>query len=329
MDKILQTLRNYGLPIVLIIVLIVALFVGFIELKGLVTSSSGALPSGALPSGASPSDASLTGALLSLLAIGGVIVLILMLTVVAAIFWLLGLTDKTQAMGLPDGSIRAVIALSLIVLFAILSVFLYQGVSTGGHVSTVENLSDADRAQFLRDHPTALDLQAVLAKDKDGQPLKNTDGTPKNFYTVTYRSPNPTSDDFAKQLLVLLGTLMTAITSFYLGAGTAVSAASAAQTAANPPPTLSGVKPTLHTITTDGPVIKLQVTGSNLNVITGVKIARAGVQIAGTNVASNATNVTCDIAVSAATTPPGAPWDVAVDDGGSISASLPGALTIA
>jgi hypothetical protein len=66
---------------------------------------------------------------LPLLAIGGVLVLILMLTVVAIIFSILGLTNKEQAMGLPEGSIRAVIALSLIVLFAILSVFLYQGVS--------------------------------------------------------------------------------------------------------------------------------------------------------------------------------------------------------
>ena len=170
----------------------------------------------------------------------------------------------------------------------------------------------------MRDHPTALDLQAILVKDKDGPPL----------YTVTYRSANPTGDDFAKQLLVLLGTLMTAITSFYLGAGTATSAAAAAQTAANPPPTVSGIKPSVHTIATDGPVIKLQVMGNNLNVITRVKIVRAGVQIAGTNVASNATSVTCDIAVSAATTPPGPPWDVVVDDGGSISASQPGALTI-
>ena len=130
-------------------------------------------------------------------------------------------------------------------------------------------------------------------------------------------------------MLVLLGTLMTAITSFYLGAGTAVSAAAAAtQTTANPPPTVSGINPTVHTIATDGSVIHLEVMGDNLNVITRVKIVRAGVQIAGTNVASNATSVTCDTAVSTATTPPGPPWDVVVDDGGSISASLPGALTV-
>jgi hypothetical protein len=274
---------------------------------------------------------------LPLIAIGGVVVLIFMLTAVAMMFSILGLANKDQAMGLPEGSIRAVIALSLIVLFAILSVFLYQGVSTSGPLNTIANLSDTERAQFMRDHTGARDIQSVVVKDKDGQPLvikdkdgqpiRNADGTPRSFYDVSYRSANITSDDFAKQLLVLLGTLMTAITSFYLGAGTATSAASAGQTAAsaNPPPTLSSIKPTSHSIANDGPVIHLEIMGNNLNIITHAKIVRAGVQIIGTNAASNASLVTCNIDVSNAT--PGT-WDVVVDDGGKMSASLPGALTI-
>jgi hypothetical protein len=132
----------------------------------------------------------------------------------------------------------------------------------------------------------------------------------------------------ARGQTVLPDVLMTAITSFYLGAGTATSAAAAVQTAATPPPTVSSINPTLHRIATDGPVIHLQVLGNNLNIITHLTIVRAGVQIVGTNVASNPTRVTCDIAVSAETTPPGPPWDVVVDDGRSQSASLPGALTI-
>ena len=51
---------------------------------------------------------------LPLLAIGGVVVLVLLLTAVAIMFSILNLTDPRQAMGLPEGSIRAVIALSLI-----------------------------------------------------------------------------------------------------------------------------------------------------------------------------------------------------------------------
>ena len=313
MNQIWETIKIHSGAVLLgfgVVALVAALFYLFQELISL-------------------SKLTATGASLPLLAIGGVIALILLLTVVAMIFSVLGITNKDQAMGLPEGSIRAVIALSLIVLFAILSVFLYQGVSTNGPLNNIENLSETERAQFLKDHPTARDLQAVIA-NKDGKPL-NADGSLNYLYNVSYRSATAASEHFAKQLLVLLGTLMTAVTSFYLGAGTATSAATAAKTAegANPPPTMTSINPTLHTIAIDGPVIHLQIMGNNLNVITHVKIVRGGVQIAGTNVASNPTRVTCDIAVSAATTPPGLARDVMVDDGGKKSASLPGALTIA
>jgi hypothetical protein len=307
----LELFKKYGGPILLgfgVAAIVAALAAVFWLLMKLVPTGDGSLP---------------------LLAIGGVVVLILMLTAVAMIFSVIGLTNKDQAMGLPEGSIRAVIALSLIVLFAILSVFLFEGVSAGGPVNLVENLSDTERTQFIRDHTTARDIQAVLVKDKDGQPLKNPDGTLQNRYNVSYHGGNTTSDDFAKQLLVLLGTLMTAVTSFYLGAGTATSAAAAGQAgaSANPPPKVSSINPATYAIA-NGPIAHLEIAGSNLNDIINVKIVRAGVSIIGTNILSNATRVTCDIAVSAATTPPGAPWDVAVDDGGSNSANLPGALSI-
>lgn len=270
---------------------------------------------------------------LPLLAIGGVVVLIFMLTAVAMIFSILGLANKDQAMGLPEGSIRAVIALSLIVLFTLLSVFLYQNISSNGNLNTIKNMSDVERAQFIKDHASARDIQAVIvkddkdqpvvAKDAKGKPLKGADGQPKYFYDVTYRSANPAGEDFAKQLLVLLGTLMTAITSFYLGAGTAVSAATAGQAAVSAKPTLSGITPTSFAIT--GGTLKLDVAGTDLNVFTNVKIVRGGVHIAGTHVSSNANHVFCDLDVSTATA---GTWDVIVDDGGAKSASLPGALRL-
>src|SRR5215210_3858559 len=112
-----------------------------------------------------------------------------------------------------------------------------------------------------------------------------------------------------------------------VGAGTATSAAKEGQTAAqtaaqtataNPPPTVSSIKPTSHFIANDGPVIHLDVMGANLNSITHVKIVRSGAQpIIGMKVGSSPTRITCEIPVSPATTPPGPPWDVGVDDGGS------------
>jgi hypothetical protein len=264
---------------------------------------------------------------LALLAIGGVVVLILLLTAVAMIFQVLGLTNKDQAMGLPEGSIRAVIALSLIVLFAILSVFLYLGISNGP-LNTVERITETQRMEFFQNHATARDVQSKALTDDKGESIKNADG--KALYNVSYRSTNTAnSDDFAKQMLVLLGTLMTAVTSFYLGAGTATSAAKAGETAktAGSPPTVSSISPTSGS--NSGPLIPLQIMGANLNNITHVKIVRAGAQpIIGTNVHSSPTSVTCDIPVSTATAPPGPPWDVVVDDGGTQSFTKQGALTI-
>src|SRR5580704_9374323 len=62
---------------------------------------------------------------LPLLAIGGVVALLASLTLVAIGLSALGLSDKTQALGLPEGSIRAVIALSLTILFGIITIFLF------------------------------------------------------------------------------------------------------------------------------------------------------------------------------------------------------------
>lgn len=258
---------------------------------------------------------------LALLAIGGVLVLIFMLTAVAMVFSALGLANNQLAMGLPDGSIRAVIALSLIVLFAILSVFLYQGISaTNASPNIVQSISEAERTQFIRDHSSARDLQAVFAKDADGKQLKDKDGN--NLYDVSYRSTNLAADDFAKQLLVLLGTLMTAITSFYLGAGTATTAVAAGQAGASPAPTVSGVNPTTGAI---GGPLHLEVQGKNLNTVTHVKIVKGNAQIVGTNVKSSPTSVICDLDLSTATA--GA-WDVVVDDGGALHASKSAALTL-
>ncbi|HEU0082589.1 MAG TPA: hypothetical protein VFQ87_06910 [Bradyrhizobium sp.] len=267
---------------------------------------------------------------LALLAIGGVVVLILLLTAVAIVFQILGLTNAGQAMGLPEGSIRAVIALSLIVLFAILSVFLYTGVSTGSrHV--IERLTDTDRMQFIRDHTTAQDIQSDLLKGADGKPLKTDDGK-ENLYNVSYRSANPTSDDFAKQMLVLLGTLMTAVTSFYLGAGTATSAAkagagagaSANDTEAASAPTVSDIVPKTYSLAS-GPSMRLQLTGTNLDSISRVRISKGGVELNGAIVSKTADTLTCTVDVSMATV---GVWDLVVDDGGSKSFTKQGALTI-
>ncbi|RYH22911.1 MAG: hypothetical protein EON54_25065, partial [Alcaligenaceae bacterium] len=222
---------------------------------------------------------------LPLVAIGGVVVLVLALTTVAIVFAILGLTNGSQAMGLPEGSIRAVIALSLIVLFSILSVFLYQGVSSGT-LRVLPKISEAEKAQFLRDNPAARDVFSVISRgeksewlverDSKGVEVKKPDGTLSYLYDLQFRMTNPAGDDFAKQLLVLLGTLMTAITSCYLGAGTATSAGrmsdkatETAEAVASAAPKVTSVKPDEH-LKANGSIVNLEILGTGLGAVTGV-----------------------------------------------------------
>jgi hypothetical protein len=295
----MEFLNKYGAAILTAIaalVVVILLCIVFWGLKGLVPLGDHALP---------------------LVAIGGVVVLILLLTAVATMFSILGLTNKDQAMGLPEGSIRAVIALSLIVLFAILSVFLFQSISIGGARFKIDEMSTADRAEFIRSHASARDIQSSETKGKPG------------FYDVTYRSANPESEDFAKQLLVLLGTLMTAITSFYLGAGTVTSAvktgSEAANSASTSTPAFTDIKPATHSIATDGPTLHLEATGTNLTGISAVKLVTSGATpINGTKVATSATKISYDFDVTNAS--PGS-WTIEVSEG-AMPAKAAGTLTI-
>src|ERR1043166_7571177 len=79
-----------------------------------------------LPAQESYAD-SLTGhsIMVTLVVINGVIGLLAVLMMTALGFSSVKLSDSTQALGLPEGSVRAVIALSLIVIFVIVVVFLF------------------------------------------------------------------------------------------------------------------------------------------------------------------------------------------------------------
>ncbi|NCT84746.1 MAG: hypothetical protein GXC94_16490 [Comamonadaceae bacterium] len=174
---------------------------------------------------------------LPLLAIFGIMILFGSVALVALLFQSLGLTNASQPLGLPEGSIRAVIALALVVLFAIIAIMLFR--------TTAEPL----RIDGL----TATQL-AELASGKSGERLLGSmelgcARRPPNAaasapapcdeadrrYAVMLRAGVPTeTTDLAKQLLMLVGTLMTSITSYYFAAR---SVQAAAATQAAPPPT--------------------------------------------------------------------------------------------
>jgi len=114
---------------------------------------------------------------LPLLMVVAVVALLGSISLVVVAFGIFRLVDKTQALGLPDGSVRAIIALMLIVLFLAMTVFM---------IARVKGSAAAD--------PVV---------------------------------------DLAKQVLTILGTLVTAVSGFYFGSRSVSDAANLTQ---NVPP---------------------------------------------------------------------------------------------
>jgi hypothetical protein len=113
---------------------------------------------------------------LPLLALSSVLLLLAALLVFTTLIHLIGLSDSKSALGLPEGSVRALLALALLGLFSVMASSVLPG-------------------------PTG-----------PGQP----------------------PDDFAKQMLTLVGTLMTAVISFYFGSSTPALPTGSATTSSTP-----------------------------------------------------------------------------------------------
>jgi hypothetical protein len=170
---------------------------------------------------------------LPVLVITGVMALFATLALVAVTFSVAGLTDPTQALGLPEGSVRAAIALSLIVIFAITSIYLYS------------SLSEADAS-----------------------------------------SPGV---DFAKQVFAVVGTLMTAVASFYFASR--ASATAAAPTVSSPE--LISIEPAQR-LRQDGLTVKdAKIKGKNLELTKSVTLEKGATKVAASDVLSNAELITC------------------------------------
>jgi hypothetical protein len=201
-DKEKYTGGAVGAGLVLIVLPCVALYYG--------TDRMGAMPAMGLP----------------ILAIFGIMILFGALALISALFANLGLSDSNQALALPEGSIRAAIALALIVLFAIISIMLYQSVSKP---YVIPGLGEQEKSEFVKSQaerviavvlepcatsPTGAGAAGASASKAGDTSVKC---APENLrFSVHVRQPPAQeSTDLAKQLLILIGTLMTSVTSFY------------------------------------------------------------------------------------------------------------------
>jgi len=183
----------------------------------------------------------------------GLALVVALVILLAIIYKVIGVENANEALGLPSGSIRALIAFCLVIMFISLAVFLYDGVSTPAEKSDMAGVTQATidklKTQFdtvlprmeMKDGVAVRDPAApatcVDGKDKDGKTVPATI-TPACFlYDVTYYSPrSKDSSDFAKQIFTQLGTVFVTVIGFYFGSSTASAGVKTGVTAAGGPP---------------------------------------------------------------------------------------------
>ncbi len=179
---------------------------------------------------------------LAVVVVFGIMVLVGVLALTSTLFSRLGLARRSQPLGLPPGSVRATIALALILLFAIIAISL-QHLPVA--VQELTGLDATTRDALLKD--TTRQVLAQLTEPCTGPPnlLATKDWTPPPLpctasdlrYTLRVQTaPSAATLDLSKQLLVLIGNLMTMAVSFYFAGRTADKAAASAATDPNAKP---------------------------------------------------------------------------------------------
>lgn len=139
---------------------------------------------------------------ITIIAVFSIAAMFALIAFLAAMYQSVTLSTNTQALGLPEGSVRALIALGLIVVFTVITLFML------ARLTSIEDLCNR--------------LTTTLAAVKDA----NAGAAAKDAIAVV-SARQQAAQDLAKQLLTMLGTLLAAVSSFYFGS----SATSAATTA--------------------------------------------------------------------------------------------------
>jgi len=148
----------------------------------------------------------------------GLALVVTLMAVLVIVYSVLGLTNSSQALALPEGSVRALIAFSLVLVFVCMASFLYNSVNSVELTPGVKPLTKITEAQL-----TELKTQFVVAFE----PARKSDGTPETdsdgkspLYNATYFSKrSKDADDFAKQIFTTLATIFVSVISFYFGSG--------------------------------------------------------------------------------------------------------------
>jgi len=175
--------------------------------------------------------------LLSQIVLVGLALTVVFMALLAIIYSVMGVEDAKQALGLPEGSVRALLAFSLVLIFVCLAAFLFGEVNKNNQPVQGKTLTLVTEAQ-LADLKTNFVVASELAKDQgkllyeqvaaaDGK--TTVDDLKHPLYTATYYPKgNKDAEDFAKQIFTTLATVFVSVVSFYFGSSVSTSAAAAA-----------------------------------------------------------------------------------------------------
>lgn len=160
---------------------------------------------------------------LAILLVAGLIAVTLLLYFGTIIMRATGLETRNEALGMPEGSIRALIAVSLILMFAIIGVtILYAGMAGDPVDSNGLTTAEIDRLENVQ-------IVSISVVDPAASP-----GT-ERFNIKARPELSDAAHDFGLQLLTTVSTLVVAVAGFYFGSravSQGAKTAAAAQTAA-------------------------------------------------------------------------------------------------
>lgn len=247
-----------------------------------------------------------TGVLL----VGAVCVMLLLLFTVTAGFRALGLSAKDQPLGLPPGSVRAFIALILIMIFVILTVYAVRVVGEGT-IRYVGLMNATQINEFQTNGDVRLRV-TVLGGE---------------LYDVWQVIPiNEAGDRLAQQLVTTVATLVVAVAGFYFGA-TNVHAALEQHDKAS----TASTAPLIRNITPDngnrGAEVAATLTGRNMSATKFVRLVREKETIEATDILFNETTIQCKFRLPVPAQFSG-DWDVVVENVDGAVDRLEGAFTI-
>jgi hypothetical protein len=142
------------------------------------------------------------------LLVAGFVTVALLLYLGTLVLRALDMGAPAEALGMPEGSIRALIAMSLILIFAIIGIQVFNAGAVGTDaVSTGLNQAQIDQLRA----DGALVISQTLQT-----PVPEPPGVP--LYTVTTRTAmTQEAHDFGLQLMTTVSTLVVAVAGFYFG----------------------------------------------------------------------------------------------------------------